>query len=495
MGQVLMDAEHTLSSETGPRAGEPVHPTGHPDPVALSPILHDKLAHLRRIIASYRRVLVAFSGGVDSALVLQIAAEQLGADAIALTAVSETMAAREIESAAHLARTLGVQHEQVRSNELARPGFAQNPTDRCYHCKTELFSHCSPVAERLHISAILLGTNLDDLSDHRPGLTAAREQGAKQPLVEAGLTKAEVRLLARHLGLSVWDKPQLACLSSRFPYGTHITPGRLRQVDGLEQALADLGFRQLRVRYHLIGTPAAASPTNTEVPPALARIELPQEDLSRALACKAQITQAAKSLGFAFVSLDLEGFRSGSNNLVLHTLGRSSSARPAPVPAAAAAVVAPEPAAVPSQPLATPPRPRKLVVAGIAQDKTGAVLISQRRADQAMPLFWEFPGGKVEPGELPQEALSRELSEELGVIATVGTVFDVIGHRYPDFDLVMLVYRCTFDRPPTPREVADVRWVSPADLATFRILPADEPLVQRLISEHSASAQPLAGRP
>ncbi|HNO69939.1 MAG TPA: ATP-dependent sacrificial sulfur transferase LarE, partial [Pseudomonadota bacterium] len=187
-----------------------------------------KLALLRRVIAGYGPSLVAFSGGVDSALVLKIAADELGDAAVAFTAVSETMAEREIDAAAKLAESLGVRYEAVRSNELARPGFAQNPADRCYHCKSELFDLAEPARLRLGLAHVLLGTNLDDLGDHRPGLVAARERGAKQPLVEAGLGKADVRTLARYLGLDVWNKPQLACLSSRFPYGTTITQARLR---------------------------------------------------------------------------------------------------------------------------------------------------------------------------------------------------------------------------------------------------------------------------
>jgi uncharacterized protein len=174
-------------------------------------ILDRKLQHLRAIVAGYGPSLVAFSGGVDSALVLKVAADVLGPAVVSLTAVSETMAAREIAAAAELAQTLGVRHEQVRSHELVRPGFAENPSNRCYHCKSELFDLCEPVAARLGLANILLGTNLDDLSDHRPGLQAARERGARQPLVEAGLKKAEVRKLAQeHARLSGIVQPCVA---------------------------------------------------------------------------------------------------------------------------------------------------------------------------------------------------------------------------------------------------------------------------------------------
>ena len=213
--------------QTEPHANEPPLSGPPPPSKADTPQLSTKLDRLRQIVRGYGPSLVAFSGGVDSALVLKIAADELGPGAMAVTAVSETMAAREIDAAARVAAELGVHHEAVRSHELGRPGFADNPTNRCYHCKTELFDLCEPVAARLGVANILLGTNLDDLGDHRPGLQAARERGARQPLVEAGLDKREVRALAQQLGLSVWDKPQLACLSSRFPYGTRITPERL----------------------------------------------------------------------------------------------------------------------------------------------------------------------------------------------------------------------------------------------------------------------------
>lgn len=453
--------------------------------VASSPALDEKLACLRAIIRGYGPSLVAFSGGVDSALVLKIAADELGSAVVALTAVSETMAEREALAAAELVRALGVRHEQVRSHELARPGFAENPTDRCYHCKTELFDLCEPAASKWGLAHILLGTNLDDLGDHRPGLRAALERGARQPLVEAGLNKSEVRAVARALGLSVWDKPQLACLSSRFPYGTRITEDRLRRVDRLEQALHDLGFAQVRVRFHEV-SPAQADRDAA----ALVRLEFERADLDRALAQRASILAAAKAQGFVYVSLDLEGFRSGSANVVLTQISRgpgkgaTQSAMPAALPRETGA--SPASPQVPAS-VAAMPRPRKLVVAGLCRDAQGRVFLSQRRPDQAMPNLWEFPGGKIEPGELPEEALRRELHEELGVQATIGGIVEVIGHRYPEFDLLMLVYDCRFDREPQPREVAAVRWVRPSELADYPILPADAPLVARLAREAAAA--------
>ncbi len=452
------------------------------DDAVLPEELQQKLAALQRIIGGYGSALIAFSGGVDSALVLAVAAQQLGPSAVALTAVSETMAEREVTAAAEFTRYLGVRHEIVHSHELDRPGFAQNPVDRCYHCKAELLTHCAPVAERLGIKTVLLGVNLDDLGDHRPGLVAAREHGAKQPLVEAGLSKAEVRQLARHLRLPVWNKPQLACLSSRFPYGTSISPARLRMVDRFEQGLQDLGFTQLRVRFHeLPALGESAAPAKTPgAAAALARVELEPHELERGLRLQREIVALGKQAGFVYVTLDLEGFRSGSANIVLRRLPIVSPAATVSTPATAAAAAAPPPAAVaPSE-----TRPRKLVVAGLLREQPGgAVLLSQRRADQAMPLQWELPGGKVEPGEDPAVALRRELREELDIDAQIGQVYDVVFHRYAEFDLLMLVYACTFAGVPVAREVAQVRWVAPAQLLELPVLPADIPLMQRLMRE------------
>jgi uncharacterized protein len=262
--------------------------------------LAEKHRRLRDTIAAYDSALVCFSGGVDSTLLLRVAHDVLGDRCTALTAVSVTMAKSERAAAVELGRTLGVRHEIIESNELERPGFAQNPTNRCYHCKSELLELAHPMATRLGLREVLLGTNVDDLGDHRPGLDAARERGARQPMVDAGLTKPEVRALSRELGLPTWDKPQLACLSSRFPYGTKITQGRLEQVDGFEDGLRQLGFKQLRVRYH------------GEV----ARLELEEAALQRALdpGVRRHIVDLGRRQGFTFVALDLAGFTSGSLN-------------------------------------------------------------------------------------------------------------------------------------------------------------------------------------
>lgn len=266
----------------------------------------DKLSGLRAGLAAIGAdapLVVAFSGGVDSAFLLAVAVDVLGARCHAVTAVSPTMARSEVDDARALAAELGLadRHHVVDSHELEVPGFADNPTHRCALCKTELMAVAQPIATQLGGAAIALGTNTDDLGDVRPGIAAARERGAVMPLVDAGLSKPDVRALSRQLGLRTWDKPQLACLSSRFPYGTPITLDRLRRVDAFEDGLRALGFRQLRVRFH----------------DAIARLELEIGELPRVVEMREQVVALGKQLGFAYVALDLAGFRSGSLNEVL----------------------------------------------------------------------------------------------------------------------------------------------------------------------------------
>ena len=267
--------------------------------------MSSKLDALRTTLQGYGRVVVAFSGGVDSAFLLKVAADVLGENCHAVTAVSPTMARSEVKEATELGAALGLgaRHHVVDSHELEVPGFTDNPTHRCALCKTELMDVAAPIAQTLGDAPVLLGTNIDDLGDVRPGIAAARDRGAKMPMVDAGLSKAEIRELSRELALPTWDKPQLACLSSRFPYGTKITPDRLRRVDEFEDGLRELGFRQLRVRFH----------------DTIARLEIDAADLPRVVApgVRERIVGLGKRLGFSYVALDLAGFRSGSLNEVL----------------------------------------------------------------------------------------------------------------------------------------------------------------------------------
>ena len=265
--------------------------------------LAEKHARLRGLLTDFGSALVCYSGGVDSTLLLKVAHDVLGDGCVAMVALSPTMAASERKAALEIAAEIGARTEVTESHELSRPEFRMNPKDRCYFCKDELLDLAKPTADRLGLQAILLGTNTDDLGDYRPGLQAARDHGARQPLVDADLSKSEVRALSKELGLSTWDKPQLACLSSRFPYGTEITPERLEQVDRLEDGMRALGFRQVRARWH--GD--------------VARLELEPETSVRAAepTMRAAIVKLGRELGFTFVALDLAGFSSGSLNQLL----------------------------------------------------------------------------------------------------------------------------------------------------------------------------------
>jgi pyridinium-3,5-biscarboxylic acid mononucleotide sulfurtransferase len=273
--------------------------------------LSEKHQKLRDLIAAHESALVCFSGGVDSTLLLRVAHDVLGDRCTALIALSPAMAQSEQRAALDLARSIGVRCEVVDSHELSRPEFQSNPKDRCYYCKSELLTIAAPVAQRLGCKAVLLGTNVDDLGDYRPGLQAAKDHGACHPLLDAGLNKQEIRELSKQLGLSTWDKPQLACLSSRFPYGTQITVERLRQVDAFEEGLRALGFRQLRVRFH----------------DEIARVEIEPEAMPRALELRDTIVKLGRKLGFTFVTLDLAGFTSGSLNQLIGIRPRASASK------------------------------------------------------------------------------------------------------------------------------------------------------------------------
>ncbi len=273
-----------------------------------------KLERLRALFARLGSVLVCYSGGVDSALVLAVAHEVLGSRAVGMTAVSPSLAASEKEAAISIAVQIGARHELVPSHEIDRPGYVANSPNRCFYCKSELYEIAESKRREWGLAHVLNGTNLDDLGDHRPGLEAAKKAGVRSVLVECAFDKKDVRHAARIVDLKVWDKPASACLSSRIPYGTAVTAERLAQIGGFEAELRDLGLRQLRVRWH-------ALPHSPVGEPALARIEVAREELSRALEARDAIVDAGKRFGFAYVTLDLQGYRTGSHNEVL--AGRS----------------------------------------------------------------------------------------------------------------------------------------------------------------------------
>jgi len=264
--------------------------------------LHQKYRHLKEIISEMDSLVVAFSGGVDSTFLLKVAHDTVGDRVLAITATSPTYPESEYREACELARRIGARQITVESNELEIPGFSENPRDRCYHCKSELFSICVEKGKELGFRYVADGSNTDDLGDYRPGRTAACELKVRSPLLEAGLSKGEVRALSRELGLPTWEKQAYACLASRFPYGVQITPERLKQVEACEEFLKGEGFRVYRVRFHQ----------------ETARIELSEEELPRLLEreLRDRVVAFFRECGFTYVSLDLQGYRTGSMNEV-----------------------------------------------------------------------------------------------------------------------------------------------------------------------------------
>ena len=258
--------------------------------------LQNALDRLCRIIRECGSAVVAYSGGVDSALVAAVAARELSERALACIGGSPSYSARERQAAVDLAGKIGIRCRLIATDEQLDPDYVANAADRCYHCKAALYGKLRTVADEEAMTVILDGSNADDIGDHRPGISAGHELGVRSPLMEAGIGKDQVRALARRLGLDAWDKPSMACLASRIPHGTPVRPELLRRIEQAEEILAGMGFRQFRVRHH------------GEV----ARIELPEDDLETALSMRDALAQPIRRLGWRFVTLDLAGFHSGS---------------------------------------------------------------------------------------------------------------------------------------------------------------------------------------
>jgi uncharacterized protein len=281
----------------------------------MNSVIDEKRERLIETLRSYGSCLVAFSAGVDSTVVAKAAQVALGNRAAAVTATSASLAAGELDQAVELARLIGIRHEIINTDELADPDYVRNAPDRCYRCKTELYDELVPLAEQLGFAVIANGANTEDLGDYRPGMIAAAEHQVRSPLVECGFTKAEVRKLAAHWELPVWDKPASPCLSSRVAYGEEVTADRLAMIDRAEQYLRGLGLRTVRVRFHRGD---------------LARLEVPHEAISRLADANVRVglIDELTRLGFKYVTLDLAGFRSGSQNAALPLVQIKDSVAP-----------------------------------------------------------------------------------------------------------------------------------------------------------------------
>jgi uncharacterized protein len=275
----------------------------------------EKLEQLKALFAEMEQALIAYSGGVDSTLVAKIAYDVLGERALAVTAISPSLLPEELEDAKIQAATIGIPHQIVQTHEMENPNYTSNPVNRCYFCKSELHDTLKPLARELGYPYVVDGVNADDLHDYRPGIQAAKERGARSPLAEVGVIKVEIRQLSQQLGLPWWDKPAQPCLSSRFPYGEEITVAKLQRVGRAEIFLRKLGWKNLRVR----------SEGDT------ARIELPPEQIKEFVLTTdlPSLVSAFQDFGFIYVTLDLEGYRSGKLNQVLQVLNKESlSAKP-----------------------------------------------------------------------------------------------------------------------------------------------------------------------
>ena len=270
----------------------------------------NKLQALKESLGAMESVLVAYSGGVDSTFLLKVARDVLGDRAVAVTALSESYAQAELADAKRFAAEMGARHLLIETRELDEAGYRANSPERCFFCKDELFTKLAPIAEREGLKYVVYGEIADDRSDHRPGARAAKERRIRAPLAETGLTKLEIRRLSKEMGLSTWDKPSMACLSSRIPYGSEVTPEKLRAVEQAEEVLRGLGLRQYRVRHH----------------DSIARIEVDQRDLEELVRSPIRelVIEKVKAAGFQYVALDLQGYRTGSLNEVILMPGKRS---------------------------------------------------------------------------------------------------------------------------------------------------------------------------